>query len=266
MAVHSTAVIDRGAELGDVEVGPYAVIGAGVVLADGVVVGPHAVITGNTRIGERTRIHAHVAIGGDPQDQKHDLAVATRLEIGADNVFREGATAHRGSSGGRGVTTIGDRNYFMCSTHVAHDCVIGSDCTFANFAAVAGHVIVGDGVVFGGLAGVHQHARVGRLAMIGAGAICTQDVPPFTLAQGDRARLYGLNIVGLRRAGLEGVPVTALKSAWRTLFVSGLAMRTAMGRVREEHPDVALVFEMLAFLETSTRGVCRAAAPSADRS
>lgn len=258
MGVHKTAVVDKKAELGDVEVGPFAVIGAGVVLHDGVVVGPHAVIEGPTTIGKRTRVGAHVVLGGAPQDAKHDGS-PTRLEIGEDNDFREFSTAHRGSSGGRGITRIGARNFFMCNSHVAHDCIVGSDNTFANSAAIAGHVTVGDKIVFGGLAGVHQHARIGRLAMVGGGAMCAQDVPPFTLAQGDRARLFGLNVVGLKRAGLPSDTVSALKAAWRTLFVAGLPMRVAMGQVREQFGSIAEVVELVEFLESTTRGVCRAA-------
>lgn len=264
MAVHNTAVVDNNAEIGEgCDIGPFAVIGAGVTLGAGCVVGPHSVILGPTVIGPRTVLSAHVVLGSPPQDAKHDGS-DTRLVIGADNVFREFFTAHRGSSGGAGTTIIGDRNFFMASSHVAHDCVVGSDCTFANSAAIAGHVQVGDNVVLGGLAGVHQFARIGRLAMIGAGAMCAQDVPPFTLAQGDRARLYGLNVVGLRRKGLDHKAVHALRAAWRALFVTGGAIRAAMGRVRLEYGDVPEVGEVLAFLETTHRGVCRAAAPDTE--
>jgi UDP-N-acetylglucosamine acyltransferase len=262
MGVHKTAVVDTKAELGDVDIGPYAVIGANVVLHDGVVVGPHAVVLGPTVVGARTKIHAHVVLGGEPQDLKHDGS-PTRLVIGTDNVFREFFTAHRGTSGGRGITRIGDRNFFMCNSHVAHDCIVGNGATFANSAAIGGHCEVGDGAVLGGLSGVHQHGRIGRLAMVGGGAVCTQDVPPFTLAQGDRARLFGLNVVGLKRAGIAPSAVAALKSSWRTLFVGGTTVRTGMGTVREAHGTVPEVAELLAFLDSTTRGVCRAAAPEA---
>lgn len=258
MGIHPTAVIDAGAELGDVEIGPYAVIGAGVRLHDGVVVGAHAVIEGDTEIGAGTRVGPHAVLGGEPQDLKHDRRVPTRLRIGRDNVFREFTSAHRGTSTGEGLTRIGDRNYFMANSHVAHDCVVGDDTMFANSAAVAGHVQVGDGAILGGLCAVHQHSRVGRLAMIGGGAMCAQDVPPFSIAQGDRARLYGLNIIGLRRAGFDADTVTVLKEAWRLLFVSDLPRRTAAGRVQEAHGALPEVQELLAFLASSTRGVCRA--------
>jgi UDP-N-acetylglucosamine acyltransferase len=257
MAIHPTAVVDPGAEIGDVELGPYAVVGAGVRLHDGVRLGAHAVVTGPAEIGRGTVVGAHAVLGGDPQDRKHDPAVPTRLVVGADNVFREFTTAHRGSSDGRRETVIGDGNYFMANSHVAHDCVIGSGTTFANSAAIAGHVEVGDGAVLGGLCAVHQHARVGRLAMVGGGAMCAQDVPPFTLAQGDRARLYGVNIIGLRRAGLADETITALKEAWRLLFTGDLPRKTAISRVEEAHGRVPEVAELLAFMRASSRGVCR---------
>jgi UDP-N-acetylglucosamine acyltransferase len=260
--MHPTAVVDPGAELGDVELGPYAVVGAGVRLHDGVRLGPHAVVTGPTEVGPRTVVGAHAVLGGDPQDRKHDPKVPTRLVIGADNVFREFVTAHRGSAEGRRETRIGDGNYFMANSHVAHDCVIGSGTTFANSAAIAGHVEVGDGAVLGGLSAVHQHARIGRLAMVGGGAMCAMDVPPFTLAQGDRARLYGVNIIGLRRAGLGDETISLLKEAWRLLFTSDLPKKTAMTRVEEAHGRVPEVAEMLAFLRDSTRGVCRSGVQS----
>lgn len=256
--IHETAIIDPGAELGDVEIGPYAVIGPAVKLADGVVVEAHAVLQGATSVGSGTRVGPHAVLGGPPQDRKHDGS-ETRLEIGRDNVFREFTTAHRGSSSGRGLTVIGDDNYFMANSHVAHDCTVGSGCMFANSAAIGGHVEIGDQVILGGLVGVHQHARVGRLAMIGGGGMAAQDVPPFTLAQGDRARLFGLNVIGMRRAGFDLAVVSALKNAWRTLFTSGLPVRHAMARARDEHGDVAQVAELVDFLATSERGVCRAA-------
>lgn len=262
--IHPTAIVDRAAELGDVEIGPYAVIGAGVKLHDGVSVGAHAVIEGDTVIGARTQIHPHAVLGGPPQDRKHDPRVPTRLVIGADNVFREFATAHRGTAGGRQQTVIGDRNYFMASSHVAHDCVVGSDTMFANSAAIAGHVEVADGAVLGGLCAVHQHTRIGRLAMIGGGGMCAQDVPPFTLAQGDRARLYGVNIIGLRRAGMDDATLSAIKDAFRLLFLGDAPRKTAIGRVDEALGHVAAVRELLEFLQSSTRGVCRAAVGPTD--
>ncbi|MEZ4239547.1 MAG: acyl-ACP--UDP-N-acetylglucosamine O-acyltransferase [Myxococcota bacterium] len=259
-SIHPTAIVDARAELGDVEVGPYAVIGAGVKLHDGVRIGAHAVVEGPTEIGARTVVHPHAILGGPPQDLKHDPNAPTRLVVGADNVFRELSTAHRGTSSGRGETVIGDGNYFMASSHVAHDCVVGDRTMFANSAAIAGHVQVGDGAVLGGLCAVHQHARIGRLAMVGGGAMCAQDVPPFVLAQGDRARLFGVNIIGLRRGGFGDETITALKDAFRVLFMNELPRKTAMTRIEEGWGQVAEIQELLGFLRESTRGICRAAA------
>jgi UDP-N-acetylglucosamine acyltransferase len=256
--IHPTALVERSAELGDVEIGPYVVIGPNVKLHDGVRIGPHCLVHSDTEIGPRTVLTGHCALGGDPQDQKHDPRVRTRLQVGADNVFREFVTAHRGTSGGRLATTIGDRGYFMSNSHIAHDCIVGDGVTFANSAAIAGFVQVADEATLGGLAAVHQHCRVGRLAMVGGGAMCSQDVPPFTLAQGDRARLFGVNVIGLRRAGLDDARVSALKEAWRLLFGSELPWKSAISRVEEEHGGVPEVAELVAFLRAATRGVCRA--------
>lgn len=257
MSIHKTASIEKGATLGDVEVGPFAVVEAGVTLADGVRVGPHCVVRGHTSVGEGTVLDAHVVLGGLPQDRKHDTGAKTQLVIGARNVFREFTTAHVGSSGGRGVTTIGDDNYFMANSHVAHDCIVGNGTLFANSAAIAGHVEVQDGAILGGLCAVHQHCRVGRHAMLGGGAMCAQDVPPFSIAQGDRARLYGLNIIGLRRAGMSHDTVSRLKDAWRLLFNSELPRRTAIGRARKAAEGCAEVLELVDFIAASDRGVCR---------
>ena len=146
----------------------------------------------------------------------------------------------------------------MANSHVAHDCVLGDHITFANSAAIGGHVVIDDGAILGGLCAVHQFSRIGRLAMIGGGAMCAQDVPPFTIAQGDRARLYGLNITGLRRKGYNEDAIGALKEAWRVLFLDGLPKRAALSKVRESHGTHDAVAALVAFLEASERGVCRA--------
>jgi UDP-N-acetylglucosamine acyltransferase len=259
MGIHESAIIDPKAKLGDVEVGPFSVIGADVELEDGVRVGPHCVIHGATTIGSGTVLHSHVVLGDSPQDRKHDLSAKTRLQIGEGNIFREFVSVHRGSSGGRGVTTIGSGNYFMANSHVAHDAAVGSDCLFANSAAIAGHSTVADGAVLSGLCALHQNARIGRLAMVGGGAMCAQDVPPFTIAQGDRARLFGVNVIGLRRAGVERAVIQELKTAWRLLFNSGMSIRVAIGRAKEQFAKTAEVMELIDFIESSQRGVCRAA-------
>jgi UDP-N-acetylglucosamine acyltransferase len=257
MTIHPTAIVSPEAELhADVEIGPYAIIGPGVVLETGVRVGSHAVVSGPTLVGAHTRIFPHAVLGEDPQDLKYDGG-ESRLIIGQHNTFREFSTANRGTAAGGGITRIGDHNLFMAYSHVAHDCVVGSHCVFANSANLAGHVTVQDHVVLGGLVAVHQHSRIGRCAMAGGGAMVAQDVPPYTIAQGDRARLFGLNMVGLRRAGVPEAVITALKGAWRALFQQGLPSRVAVDQALEGWGHLAEVRELVQFLEGSTRGVCR---------
>lgn len=257
--IHATAVVDSRAELGrDVEIGPFAVVGPDVVLHDRVKIAPHTVIMGPCTIGTDTRIYSNSAIGVDPQDLKY-RGERTALILGERNVIRENVTISRGTAGGGGITRIGSDNLFMAGSHVAHDCVVGSHCVFANCASVAGHVVVQDRAILSGLVGVHQYTRLGRCAMISGGAMVVQDVPPFCIAQGDRARLYGLNIVGLRRAGFKLEVMQALKQAYRELYHQGLPMRMALEQVREVYSEVPEVMELVEFLETSVRGVCRSA-------
>jgi UDP-N-acetylglucosamine acyltransferase len=257
MGVHKTAIVHRQAELGDVEIGPYAVVGPGVQLQDGVVIDAHVVIHGSCVVGERTRVHSFACIGGDPQDRSY-AGEKTGLVIGTDNVFRENVTISRGTESGQGKTVIGDHNLFMAYSHVGHDGVVGSHCVLANSVALAGHVEVEDYAVLGGLSGVHQNGRIGRNAMLGAGAMATQDVPPFTIAQGDRARLYGLNIIGMRRAGISDAAIGALREAYRELFDKGSPLRIAMDRVQGREETCAEVEQFLEFIAGSRRGICRA--------
>jgi UDP-N-acetylglucosamine acyltransferase len=264
MPIHPTAIVDPAARLGDVNIGPFAVIGPGVSLADGVDVGPAAVIYGETEIGAGSRIHAHAVIGGDPQDLKYK-GEPTRLVIGERNTFRENVTISRGTLQGGGLTAIGDDNLFMACAHVGHDSQIGNHCVFANSVALGGHVVVQDHAVLGGMAGVHQHARIGQFAMLGAGAIASQDVPPFSIAQGDRARLYGLNIIGLRRAGFESDTIGELRSAFRELFGKGVPIRIAIERIKDTQSEIAQVQHLVSFIENSQRGICRASGPDSAR-
>lgn len=259
MAIHPLALVDPKAELGnDVEVEAFAIVRAGVILGDGVRIGPHAVVTGPTTIGAGTRIFPFASIGEEAQDLKY-RGELTQLIIGERNIFRENVTVNRGTAGGGGVTRIGSENLFMAGSHVAHDCTVGNHCVFANCAAIAGHVTVHDRAILGGFAGVHQHSRVGRCAMVGAAAMAAQDVPPFTIAQGDRARMFGLNIVGLRRAGFRLEVLQALKAAYREIFHQGMPMRIALEQVREVYADVPEVIELVDFCESSQRGICRSA-------
>ena len=184
MSIHETAVVDPEATLADgVTIGPFAVVGPGVTLHEGVVIGPHAVLEGETTIGASPVVHAQACIGGPPQDDRHDGSV-TRVGSGERCRIREHVTIHAGSSAGAGVTAIGDDTHLMAGVHVAHDCAVGSRVTVASTATLSAAVQVADQVVIGSLAGLHPNVRIGRLALVGAGALCAQDVPPFTLAQG----------------------------------------------------------------------------------
>jgi UDP-N-acetylglucosamine acyltransferase len=218
MAVHPTAIVEDGAKLGgDVEIGPFCVVGPHVVLADGVRLLSHVSITGHTEIGARTVVHPHAALGGEGQIRKNDFAEA-RLVIGEDNVIREGVTMSCGSRKGGGITRIGNDGYFMALSHVGHDCVVGNGCTFANSVALGGHVQVDDNVTIGGNTAVQQFCRIGRLAMVGGLTGVNRDIIPFGIAFGDHAVLGGLNLIGLKRKGLSRETINALRGAYRAIF------------------------------------------------
>ncbi len=256
--IHPTAIIDPSARLGrDVRIGAYAVIGAGVELGDGCEIGQHAVIEGPSRLGPGNRIFPHACVGLAPQDLGF-AAEATRLEVGARNVIREFVTIHRGTMKDRQVTRIGDDNLFMVSSHIAHDCLIGSHVVMANAATLAGHVTVGDHVNIAGLCAIHQYVRIGAYAMLGGGAMVPLDVPPFMVASGDRAKLHGLNTVGLRRQGFDKDELRRLKRAYTLLFRSDLRLTEAIEAVQAEHLDAsARVVQLINFIQESKRGVTR---------
>jgi len=254
--IHPTAIVAPGAELGvGVEVGPYSLIGPRVSLGAGTVVGPHVVVEGNTKIGAENHIFQFASVGAIPQDLKY-RGEDSELVIGDRNRIREFCTLNPGTSGGGMVTRIGSDNLLMAYAHVAHDCAVGDRVVLANGVQLGGHVRIGDYAVIGALAGIHQFVRVGESAIVGAGSMVSQDVPPFCNATGDRARLVGLNTVGIRRRGLEG-GLPGLKRAYRLLFRSGLRVAEAAARVRAELPAVPEVERLVRFVEGSERGVAR---------
>jgi UDP-N-acetylglucosamine acyltransferase len=267
--VHPSAIVAAGADLAaGVHVGPYAVIGPHVRIGPGTRVGTHAVVEGRTTIGAANRIFQFASVGAEPQDMKY-RGEESRLEIGDRNVIREFATLNPGTAGGGMVTMVGDDNLLMNYAHVGHDSHIGSHCVLANSAALAGHVTVEDYAIVGGLAAIHQFVRVGESAILGGGAMVIYDVPPFCSAAGDRARLRGLNLIGLRRRGFSPERIRAIKRAYRLLFASGLPLAEGRARVAAEVGGSADVERMLAFLAASTRGVTPAgrragAEPSGD--
>lgn len=197
--IHKTAIIEDGAIIGDdVTIGAYTIIGANVKIGNGNIIGSHTLIEGKTTIGDFNKIYSHAALGTDPQDLKFD-GEDVELVIGNGNKIREFTLFNPGTKGGGSITKIGDNNLFMGYTHVAHDVIIGNNCVFANVATLAGHVEIDDNVVVGGLTPIHQFCKLGSHAMIGGGSVVTQDIPPFCLAEGNRANLRGLNLNGLRR-------------------------------------------------------------------
>jgi UDP-N-acetylglucosamine acyltransferase len=255
--IHPSAVIHPEAQLHEsVEVGPFAVIGAKVQIGADSKVGPHAVIEGNTRIGERNRIFQFASVGTVPQDLKYG-GEETQLVIGDDNTLREFTTLNIGTSGGGGVTRVGNRNLLMAYSHVAHDCVVGNGCVLANSAALAGHVEVGDHVIFGGLSAVHQFTRIGKHAFIAGGSMVAMDVPPYCTAQGDRAELVGLNTVGLSRHGFTDEQISRVKDAYRILFRSKLGLNEALSKLRAEYSGHPEIETLLGFIENSKRGITR---------
>ncbi len=215
--IHPSSVVEPGARLGaGVRIGPFCVIGPEVTLGDGVWVKSHAVVTGWTEVGAGTVIFPHATVGEVPQDLKF-RGERTRLIVGARNRIREGATLNTGTEGGGGVTRVGDDNLFMTGAHVGHDDQVGSRVVVANGSAIAGHCQIGDDVVIGGLSGIHQWVRIGRGAIIGALTMVTNDVIPYGLGQGARGELEGLNLVGLKRRGMDRARITALREAYQAL-------------------------------------------------
>jgi UDP-N-acetylglucosamine acyltransferase len=257
--IHPTAVIDASAMLGaGVQVGAYAVIGAGVEIGDDTRIGPHCSIQGPTRIGRGNTFHGHAAIGGDPQDKKY-RGERVELVIGDGNSIREFVTINRGTGDGGGTTRIGDRNWILAYTHVAHDCTIGNDCVFSNNATLAGHVTVEDHVILSGFAGVHQFCRIGAHAFIGMGAFVNGDVPPFVMvAQEKYARARGINAEGLKRRGFDASRIASIKRAYRALYMGDAKLEEAkseLGEIAAAGSDD--VRDMLDFIERGERPLLR---------
>ena len=256
-AIHSSAVIAPGAELDHgVQIGPYAVIGPQVRIGRDSSIGPHSVIEGCTTIGCKNTIFQFASVGAIPQDKKYQ-GEDSSLTIGDRNAIREFATLNIGTTGGGMVTRIGNDNLFMVYSHVGHDCQIGNNVILANCATLAGHVILEDYVGVGGLAAIHQFTRIGESAYLGGGAMVSLDVPPYCMAQGDRARLFGLNLIGLKRRGFSEEQLSALKKAYRTFFAEGLTLKEATDRTRQEQAASPEAVHLAEFIASSQRGICR---------
>ena len=256
-SIHPAAIVSAGARLApDVTVGPFSLIGPEVEIGEGTRVASHVVLAGRTRVGRRNRIFQFASVGEIPQDRKYG-GEPTATAIGDDNVVREFVTIHAGTAQDRGTTTIGHRNLFLAYTHIAHDCLIGNDTTFSNNAQLAGHVVVGDYAVLGGFVGVHQFCRIGMHAMVAAGSIVLQDVPPFVTAAGYPARPRGINSEGLRRRDFSADDIAAIRRAYKALYRSKLPLEQARAAIVAEASSARAVTALSEFLETAGRGIIR---------
>ena len=264
--IHATAVVDPNAKLGtDVEIGPYCVIGPDVELGDGVVVRSHTVVIGRTTLGERCQVYPFVSIGQTPQDVRFHNEPST-LTIGPNTIIREHVTIHPGTEGGHMTTKVGADCLLMIGAHVAHDCALGDNVTMVNGATLGGHVSIGEGAIIGGLSAVHQFVRIGAYAFIGGMSGITADVIPFGMAIGNRANLYGLNIVGLKRKGFPREQIHEVRQAYRMLFSSEGTLKERLEDVEGMFAANPLAKQIINFMKTdSDRSFCvpiNAAAPA----
>lgn len=255
--IHETAIVSDGARLGtECHIGAFSVVGDEVALGDRVWLESHVVVDGKTAIGDDTRVFPFVSIGLAPQDLKY-RGEATATEIGKRNQIREFVTIHRGTAGGGGVTRIGDDNLLMAQAHVAHDCQIGNDVIMANAATLAGHVEIADRANVGAYSGVHQFCRIGYEAFVGGYSVVVKDAPPFAIIQGNHAKCYGLNRVGMRRRGYSKETIEKLAHAFHLLLSAKLNTTQALERIKKEITGCNEVDLLVRFYETSKRGVVK---------
>jgi UDP-N-acetylglucosamine acyltransferase len=255
--VHETAMLSPGAEVGeDCYIGPFCIVGPEVKLARGVRLDSHVVVDGATSIGDETHVFPFVSIGLAPQDLKY-AGEATATKIGKRNQIREFVTIHRGTAGGGGLTKIGDDNLLMAQAHVAHDCQIGNEVIMANAATLAGHVEIADRANVGAYSGVHQFCRVGLEAFIGGYSVVVKDAPPFAVIQGNHAKCFGLNRVGMKRRGYSKDTLEKLHRAYHLLLSAKLNTTQAVEKIKEEITDCAEVDLLVDFIESSKRGVVK---------
>jgi UDP-N-acetylglucosamine acyltransferase len=251
--IHATAVISAEADLADdVEVGPFVVIEGPVRVGPGCVIRPHAHLIGPLALGRGNTVYSGAVLGERPQHLKYNDE-PTGVEVGDDNVFREHVTVHRGTAQSW-KTVIGSRNFFMAGSHVAHDCRVGNGCILANGALLGGHCAVDDGAYLSGNCAVHQFVHVGRLALLSGASATTKDIPPFIIQQNINT-VVGVNVVGMRRAGLSTAEIDAVRRAYHILFREGLALPNALARLEGELGSVGPVREMLDFIRGSARGI-----------
>jgi len=251
--IHPTAVIAPEAELAeDVQVGPYVVIEGPVRIGAGCILRPHALLCGPFTMGRGNVVFTGAVLGERPQ-HVHYKDEPTRLEIGDENIFREHVTIHRGTAH-TGLTQIGSRNFFMAGSHIAHDCRVGNDCILANGALVAGHCVIEDRVYLSGNCAIHQFVRLGRFSLLSGCSVTTKDIPPFIMQQGINC-VVGINVVGMRRAGMTPAQINAVRHAFRVLYRLGLTVSAALERLQRELAGSDAVAEMITFIRQSTRGI-----------
>ena len=255
--IHSTVIINPKAEIdSNVEIGPYSVIGENVFIGSGTVIGPHVVVDPYVTIGADCNIFQYAAIGAPPQSLKFEGG-ETYVKIGRGTIVREFVTIHRGTEFGGGITEVGEENLLMAYTHIAHDCKTGRKVILSNNATLAGHITIGDNATIGGLVAIHQFVRIGDYAFVGGKSAVVEDVPPYVIASGDRAKLHGLNSVGLKRHGFSKNTLSSLKKTYRIIFRIGLTMNEAIERVRAEVEQIPEVLGFIDFIKSSKRGITR---------
>ncbi|MBC8439772.1 MAG: acyl-ACP--UDP-N-acetylglucosamine O-acyltransferase [Deltaproteobacteria bacterium] len=255
--IHPTAIIDPCAQIdANVAIGPYAIVKSDVHIGSGTTIGPYTTIEKYVTIGENCQIFPYAAIGCAPQDLKFQ-GEKTYLKIGRGSIIREFVTINRGTEAGGGVTEVGEENYLMAYTHIAHDCKTGKQVILANNSTLAGHIIIGDNVTVGGLVAIHQFVQIGDFAYIGGKSAVVKDIPPYVIAAGDRATLHGLNNVGLKRHKFPKSTLQELKKAYRIFFRIGLTVKQASERVKAETEQIPEVKNFIEFIVTSNRGVTR---------
>lgn len=255
--IHKTAVIHPNAKLGaGVMVGPYSVIGPDVTIGDGVRIGSHCILDGQTTIGKNCQIFTGAIIGSAPQDKKYNRDDDVSLIVGDNNTIREYVTLNLGTVDGGRKTVIGNNNLLMAYAHVAHDCVVGNNCVLANVGTLAGHVTMEDNALVGGLSAVHQFVRLGRLSIVGGCSKVVQDIPPFSTCDGHPAKVYNINLIGLKRAKFSLKTINLLKQAFKLLFHSGLSKTSAIARIEKEIEPCPEVEHLVFFVKTTKRGLC----------
>jgi UDP-N-acetylglucosamine acyltransferase len=255
--IHPTAIIEPGVEIEEeVSIGPFCILREGVHIKKGSKLVSNVIVEGKTEIGENCTVYPFTSLGLPPQDMKY-RGEKTGLRIGNNNVIREYITIHRASIGGDGITSIGDNNFLMAYVHVAHDCNIGSSIIMANVATLAGHVVVEDHAVVGGLVAIHQFTRIGTYSMVGGFSGVNQDIPPYMIASGARAKLFGLNTIGLKRHGFPDSTINELKKAYKILFREKHTLKEAVKKIQEELPYTDEIKLLIEFIQKNKRGICR---------